>query len=734
MRHINKCFITGVFCFFVNILFLNEITAQNGSVRFISESLPQLKKISSEINQNVLPLLALIKKIEGTGTSATFKVAKIVKPQTSVKEADNANSMTIVNVRMNEEFAILEERDKWYRIKTLDNRAGWVPEEDVQVIVKQSFDVTRNLENFSKEEASALLSQITRYKGVIEELYAEAGSLINKVDEEYRSLSAERKKSVETDYQAFKTYKEKIEKNYGYATRFTKPYEDMLISPGAPQPSKLPPGDRFKGTVAADIGQSSYNNMNSESTMSGRFVLDGIYQIDKNTRMNFALNHQNELIQTAFSNSVLNAGLTRQLNSKMSLGANISYDIYDDKASDNNSFGFLRAGINTVLNPSRKVNVFVNAGYQSKDFKTSGNNDYQGIVYSAGTSLTPDSKNNIRIQVQGNLQSGEKDYLNFIQMTPQFIYTHKKSKEKSFSLGLDYDILRFTLTSNYNDYRKYKTDLKWRNRINDVVVSRYLNLAYKQYPGNSKQDYYRIGYILERRTGQMAEQKSSVTSFSYLINVMANKEDNFLRDYIDLRWDRSSVRPKGYSNVNFLTRLYNNLDMASDDTSSYPDHYIDFYGEFGPCFRNVTDGTVKIEVLKIGLVMGGHLYFNFDEDNFNRDGNSVRGGITASSNIKILKANLVLGGTYEWSLILCKETSYDPNTGYIVYGENLYRKPTSFQFNIDYRQPIKDNWDVHFNLSTYNIRTDATFETSINPVEKKSSLRFSGGLIYRFSL
>ena len=413
--------------------------------------------------------------------------------------------------------------------------------------------------------------------------------------------------------------------------------------------------------------------------------------------MNFALNHQNELIQTAFSNSVLNAGLTRQLNSKMSLGANISYDIYDDKASDNNSFGFLRAGINAVINSSRKVNVFANAGYQSKDFKNSGNNDYQGIVYSAGTSLTPDSKNNIRIQVQGNLQSGEKDYLNFTQITPQFIYTHKKDKEKSFTLGLDYDMLRFTLTSNYNDYRKYKTDLKWRNRINDVVASRYLNLAYKQYPGNSKQDYYRMGYILERRTGQMAEQKSSVTSFSYLINVMANREDNFLRDYLDLRWDRSSVRPKGYSNVNFLTRLWNNLDMVSDDTSSYPDHYIDFYGEFGPCFRNVTDGTVKIEVLKIGLVMGGHLYFNFDEDNFNRDGNSVRGGITASSNIKILKANLVLGGTYEWSLILCKETSYDPNTGNIVYGENLYRKPTSFQFNIDYRQPIKDKWDVHFN-------------------------------------
>ena len=84
------------------------------------------------------------------------------------------------------------------------------------------------------------------------------------------SLPTDRKKSVETDYQAFKTYKEKIEKNYGYAIRFTKPYEDILISPGAPQPSKLPPGDRFKGTVSADIGQSSYSNMNSEFNNFGK--------------------------------------------------------------------------------------------------------------------------------------------------------------------------------------------------------------------------------------------------------------------------------------------------------------------------------------------------------------------------------------------------------------------------------------------------------------------------------
>ena len=132
--------------------------------------------------------------------------------------------------------------------------------------------------------------------------------------------------------------------------------------------------------------------------------------------------------------------------------------------------------------------------------------------------------------------------------------------------------------------------------------------------------------------------------------------------------------------------------------------------------------------------MGGHLFFNFDEDYFRRNGNSVRTGIAASSNIKILKATLFLGGSYERSLILTKETTFDPISGNIAYGKDLFRKPSSFQFTVDFRQPVKNNLDIHFNLSTYDIRTDATFETSINPVEKKSNLRFSGGVLYRFAM
>ena len=734
MNHYRKVFLLLIFSYAIFAVTSRGIAAQtSNSANFISRILPELKKTSADLNQNVLAMLTLIKEYEKSGV-ATQKLVKIIKPTTPVKETDNVNSPTLIEARMNEEFLVIDERDKWFKVKTFDGREGWIFEDDIQILVKQPSEISININDQSKQESKLLIAQIARFNRTINDLYASASVLIKRTEEEYDALSTDKKKTVETDYQSFRALKEKIEKYYGYAIRFIKPYENIFVSPDALQPSKLAPADRFAGTVSADIGRSDYRNMSSNSTTSRRLGFRGSYQIDKNTKADLAFNHQNELMQTAFSNNTIEAGITRQFSDKLLLGGNINYNIYDDKASDNNSFGFLRAGVNAVMNPSNKASVFANASLQSKNFRTPDNNDYLGIMYVFGTNLLPDSRNNIRIQLQGNIQSGEQDYLNFNQLRPQLIYTLKKSKEKSFTIGLDYDILKFAGNNNFNDYHRYKTDFRWRKSLNNKLLSRNINLIYKQFPFNNKQDYYRMGYVMERRTGSLRDNRSAVSSFSSLLNVFAVREDNSLRDYLDLRWDRSNIKPRGYSNMNVLTRFWNNFDAFANDTSSFPDHFIDFYGEFGPLYRNVSGGAVKINTLKIGFIMGGHLFFNFDEDYFIRNGNSVRGGLSASSNIKIFKATLNLGGTYERSLVLSKEFTYDPFTGNIVYGEDLFRKPSSFQFNIDYRQPVKDNWDIHFNLSTYEIRTDATFETSINPVDRKSNLRFSGGLVYRFAM
>lgn len=735
MNHLRRTLILLIFSCSVCLLISAKVTAQKpGSGNFISGSLPGLKQLSTDLNQNVLAMLTMIKELEKYGI-VTQKSVKITKPLAPVREADNLNSSTIVEVRMNEEFPVIEERDKYFKIRTMDGREGWIFEEDVQTLVKQLPDLGSNITGAKNQEFSLLFRGITLYNSKINDIYASAAEVIKKVDGNYNGSPTDKKREFEADYQSFLTLKEKIEKYYGYATRYIGPYENILASEDTSQPLGSSPGIKFNGTVSADAGWSSYRNMSSNSSVTRRLMFTGTYKIDNSTTANMAINHQKELIQTAFSNTAIDAGIARRFSDRMVMGANVNYNLYSDKASDINSFRMLSAGVNGAFNPSDKVNFFANAGYQSKNFKTAENNGYKGFIYVLGTNLAPNTKNLISIRIQGNTQSGEKDYLTFNQISPNFLYTHKRSKEKLFSLGLDFDVLKFAETNNINDYQKYKADLRWKNIIRkDRLSTRNLNLIYKQFPNNPRQDYYRMGYTIENRKGSLRDNLSSISSFGYLANVYALREDNLMRDYLDLRWDRSKIRPKMYSNLNFLTRLWNNIDMFDNDTASFPDHFIDFYGEVGPSFRSLSGGRIKIEGLRVGLLVGGHIFFNFDEDNVMRNGNSVRGGISASSNIKILKGSLMLAGSYERSLVMTSQKTYDPNTGMIVYGDIMYRKPSSFQFNVDYRQPFRKNWDIHCNLSNYGIRTDATLETSINPVEQKSSLRVMGGLIYRFAI
>jgi hypothetical protein len=734
MHYYGKNFTLLAICFIFFTIANLKISAQSGSGNFISERIPQIKRMSADINQNVLAMLTLIKEYQKYGTPPASKAARIIKPVVSVKETNNVNSLTLIEVKINEEFDIVDERDKWYKVKTLDNREGWLQEDEVQIITRQLTDSGTSAGAAVNQEASALLSQIARLKGTIDDIFSTATSLVTKTEGDYNKLSDDRKKTIEPDYRIFISHKEKIEKLYNYVIKFAGPYEAIMSGSGVPGVRKTVPGERFKGTISADIGRSSYNNMNSNSTTSRQLMFNGNFQIDNQTQANISLGHQNELMQTAFTNNIIEAGITKQFSDKMVLSSNIGYNIYDDKASDYNSFGLFRAGLNANFTPSDKTNLFGNASYQSKNFSDLGDNNYQGIMYGFGANLIIAPDKNIKLQMQGNSQMSEKAFFNFNQINPQILYSRKKSQGKIFSLGLDYDLLKFTADNNFSDYQRYKADFRWRNTMKNSALSRNLNFIYKQYPNNSKQDYFRLGYIFEKRKGSLRDEKSSISSFSYLFTIITQREDNFLTDYLDIRWNKSGTRKKSYSTLNIYTRLWNNALALSGDTAKYPDHIIDFYGEIGPFFRGSGDGSVKITGLKAGFVAGGHLFFNFDEDYILRNGNSVRGGFAVSGNIKIYKASLALAGSYERSLVLTKATAYDPFSGNLVYGDNIYRKPSSFQLNINYRQPIGNRWDVRFNLSTYEIRTDATFETSINPIERKSNLRFSGGLIYRFAL
>ena len=703
------------------------------SGNFISGSLPALKQLSTEMNQNVLAMLTLIRELEKYGL-ASQKNARVISPDAKVRETDNVNSTVISEIRMNEEPDIIEERDDWIRIRMSDGRVGWMLKEDVQVLVRQIPDAAK-LINPKDQDVAILLKGIARCYRKYEEQSASASEIFTKIESNYKGLPADKKKEYESDYQSFSAYSGKIAKYAGYVDKFANPYKSIILDVDLSKPSATAPGTRFTGTVAADAGWSTYSNMNTSSAVTRRLVFTGAYQIDKNTEARLAVNHQKEQIQNVFTNTAFDAGIVRRFSEKMTLGANINYALYRDKATENNAFSMLSGGFNSAYNPSDKVNVYANVTFQSKNFKTPDNNDYQGLIYMTGVNLSPNAKNLIGFRIQGITQSGEMDYLTFNQLNPQFLYTRRPDNERLFSIGIDYDLLRFTATNNGSDYQKFKADLRWKSvRRKGGLSTRNLNLVYKQFPNNSRQDYYRMGYTIENRKGSLKDNQSSVSSFGYVINVLANREEDGVKDYLDMRWDRSRIRPGMYSNINLLTRLWNNIDVTGADTTVGPDHFVDFYFEVGPSFRSKSGGRVRLEVLRVGLLAGGHIFYNFDADLFRRNGNSLRGGICANSSIRIFRSSLMLGGSYERSLVMTSKNTFDPITGTIVYGDIVYRKPSSLQFNIDYRQPVLENWDVHFNLGNYDIRTDATAETSINPVARKSSLRITGGLMYRFAL
>lgn len=734
MNLTNRILITLLLSSVIRLITPSLLAAQTESAVFISENMSQLKKLSSNLSQNVLPLLALIKEYEKSGPPPSIKVVKILRSNTPVRETDNPNSNAITELRMNEEYPVIAESDNWYKIRTADSREGWIPEESVQILMKQPVTGSAEKVKGSGQESAALLGQMARYKIIIDELYAQSGTIISNIEREYDKLSPEDKVSLAAEYKAFLAERDKIEKYQQYVVKYLSPYSNLLILPGSPQSQTVAKGERFHGTVSADLGRSSYENNGSNSTTSRRLSFDGNYQIDKATRLNLMINHQKELIQTAFVNNTVETGISHEFGDKFLIGTIAGYNSYNDKFTDNNSFGVFHAGLNTLLTPVKKVSLSGNLNFQSKEFKETAENNYQSLIYSVGTNIMAGSRSNLRIQIQGIKQVSGRDFLDFSQISPNLIYTYKKSPDRAFSIDLDYDQLKYSGNSTVNDYGKYKTAFQWRNSNKVRTLTNILDFVYKQFPNNSRQDFFRIGHRSERRKGSLRDEKSSVSSLHYMLTVITMRENNNLTDFFDLRWDKTKLKPRWYSSSNLFLKLFNNIEKMVADSTDMPDHILDFYREFGPSFRNLSEGSVRISSLKVGLILGGHVYFNFDEDYFNRNGNSLRGGLAISTNINILKASLTAGGSYERSVIISKETSYNSYSGELIYGDNLYRKPSSFQFNIDFRQPVGMNWDVHFNLGTYNIRTDATFETSINPVEKRSNLRFSGGVIYRFAL
>ncbi len=717
------------FCFFY--FFYPAQTIAGTPVASISQNLNLLEQLSRETNKNVIALLSLIKEFEKHSPLVTHEAVKIIRPSVPARITHQKDAPPLFEVRMNEEYIVNEKHDIWFRIRSEDGREGWVNEEDVQLITRHSIDEDISRAARSKPEMSSLITQIVRYKGKTDELYRTAFKIGEQIEAHWSKLSESQRGEITADYEAAGDYSERIERYYRYAVRFFSPFEGFVIGPQMAGPAGVMPGDRFRGSVSMDLGQSSYNNVNVSSEVSRRLAFEGAYKINNVTETNLSIRHQHELMQTPFTNTSVDAGISARLREDLRLRGNMGYTDYSDRAFGSNSFGQFNAGLSAAYVPTEVVNINSNFRFTNKSFSGISDNNFHGISYFTGITLTPDRKNNIVLQVQGNMQASDADYMNLNRVNPQIRYGLRADDGRSFGVVVDFDMISFAEGNNANDFRKFSTDFLWRSSKDGSILSRKLQFDSKMHPFNDRQNYLRFGYQSEKRTGSLRDNRSFTTSFSTILTYITEREDLFLTDYIDIRFDNSMIAGKGFITLNIFNRFWNNFTREDDN---WTDHLLNIYFEAGPYFRNAGSGTVRFNNFKFGLIAGGNIFYNFDEEYFMRNGNSLRGGFSAGGNIRILSASISLAASYERSLIVGKETSYNPITGYVEYGDILYRFPSSLQFRIDYRQPVYRNWDLHFNTSSYNIRTGATEENSINPVAKRSNMRYFGGLVYRFAM
>jgi len=593
-----------------------------------------------------------------------------------------------------------------------------------------SNEANRDMRGTSSVEMNALLGQIARHKSSIDGLYESANLILSRIEDHYRGLDEERKNEAEADYTSAMSYREKIEKYYGYASRFFKPYEVIAVTKDTAVPSKVMPGERFKGTASADFGRSTYQAAGTNATYSRKIAFDGTYQVNNRTSANAAFNHQNELMQTQFTSTSVNSGISTKPSENLDLGGTMGYQDYRDKETGSNSYGQLHAGLRIAYDPGERTRFYGNLGMRNKAFRNRADQNYTGVYYSAGIAFIPDHQRNLAFQIRGNSQFSEADYLHFNQINPQIRYTSNKTRDKSFAFTVDMDMIAFGVTNQANDYQKFSTDFLWRKKKEKEIRTRKLYLSSKLHPFNNRQNYGRFNYTVSRRRGSVREKRSSNTTFSTLLNVYLQREELFLTDYMDIRFDQSSTGKRSFFTFNVFNRFWNNF--AKTDTTRI-DHVTDLYCSVGPYYRSRGAGKVKLGNLKIGVILGGHIAYNLDEQFIVRTGNSLRGGLMASGSIRIYRGSIAFTGSYERSLITAN-VPVDPVTDDIDLENILWRRPNSVRFKIDYRQPVAKNWDIHFNVSNYHIRTDATIQTSANPIERRSNMRIYGGVVYRFAI
>ncbi len=704
-----------------------NVVARADKIQALNKELLELNKIGDELRSKVLSLLTLVKELEKSGSVTGSQIAKIIYPEEPVKEANIAGSKSIFTAKYNDELLILEKSDIWYRVRLQDGREGWIKEEAVQVIVKDRASIQQGQprSNMGDNELLMLLSILNRD---IENQYISAKAMISSLESRYAVLPSDQKSISNNTLQNISQVKEKIEKYYSYAKKFIQPYSELLVGVRTTSNKKRAVShNKFMGDVSMELGRTIQNTTNDMSGFAGNVDFKGLYKVNGNTTITGGLRYQEEVIRTPFASMRVDAGIKNNFNNHLSLKANIGYDNYNDKYDNTNDFNVLKAAANLSVPFGKKSQLSGHLSHSLRKYKVAGGSNFASTRYMFNAFFKNNPKLETNIYLRGNLQSSAVNYLNFNQLNPGIVLKKVRVPGKSFSTLIDLNIYKYSGEAERSNFSRGRLDLKWMRRKAGKNKTSYLGLIGKQFPNNERLNYIRANTAFTTTKGNLGLGRSKTSTFRATYTYYMLQDTTSLVDYMDMRFDRIKSGRKGFINFNIFGRLLNSIGR---DIDVY--HTFDIYLTAGPIFGNRKSKNAFN--LRIGPVIGTHILVGSVAEFWENNGTSLRAGIAMQGNINIKKASMRFMGAYERQFLVTNKYVIDNVTGELTVGEIIVRKPNSIQFDFDFRLPISHVWDVHFNVNHYNIMTDATNETSINPNEQNMRLRMVGGVIYRFIL
>jgi len=718
-----------LFLFLVVLFCCLNVAAKADKIQALDKELLELNKISDELRSKVLSLLTLVKELEKSGPVTGSQIAKIIYPEEPVKEANIAGSKSIFTAKYNDELLILEKSDIWYRVRLEDGREGWIKEESVQVIVQDRSSIQQGQpgSNMGDNELLMLLSILNRD---IENQYISAKMMISSLENRYAGLTSDQKSISNNTLQSISQTKEKIEKYYSYAKKFIQPYSELLVGVNVKSNKKRTVSqNRFMGKVSMELGRTIQNTTNDMSGFAGNLDFSGLYKVNGNTTITGGVRYQEEVIRTPFASMRVDAGIKNNFNNQMNLVANLGYDNYNDKFDNANDFNVIRAGANLSVPFGKKSQLSGHLSHSIRKYKIEGGSNFASTRYMLNAFLRNNSKLETNIYFRGNLQSSAVNYLSFNQLNPGIVLKKRRVPGKSFSTLIDLNIYKYSGEAERSNFSRGRLDFKWMRRKTGKNKTSYLGFIGKQFPNNERLNYIRANTAFTSTKGNLGLGRSKTSTFRATYTYYMLQDTTSLVDYMDMRFDRIRSGRKGFINFNMFGRLLNSIGR---DMDVY--HTLDMYLTVGPIFGNrKSKNTFN---LRIGPVIGAHILVGSEVEFWENNGTSFRGGIAMRGNINIQKASIRFMGTYERQFLITNEYDLNDDTGELTVGEVIVRKPNSFQFDFDFRLPISQRWDVHFNVNYYNIITDATEEASIldNPNDQNMRLRMVGGVAYRFIL